>query len=328
METSDLNVLITRYLKDSEDEGQMPSTLVKKHKLFTRLLQFSQGQPYSEQGIQDFMQTFRSKKGLKDNTLRTYGSMLRAFRNWMVENGYLEKPGKKIAIPKEKHKVFHLLSMNKTEEVIIVGTSPGTDDNKKTTQIKLEECRPCLQFSLRAGVRNAELRAIRGSDVLINEASPRVIIRSKGGNVDFVPIPTDMVDFFKSRVGREYVFQVKEDTLRAALARGCEKLGVYKIGVHDLRHTFATNLLRNGTPLQIVSRLLRHKSIAITDEYYSHYIIEDLAIEMNTKNELIMAVASGKVRSDYFRQLLIKGGADPNSILIDPDTMSGSFAWK
>jgi integrase len=40
-------------------------------------------------------------------------------------------------------------------------------------------------------------------------------------------------------------------------------------------HTCATLLRRKGVPLDIISRLLRHKNMVITDRFYSHIKPED-----------------------------------------------------
>ena len=321
-----LEQVIAQYLQDSRNEGHSPATLLKKTKFFKRLLQFSAGREYSESLIQDFLQTFRESE-LSLNSIRTYGVSLRAFSNWMVENYDCQKISQKLKIPKEQSKVLHLLSMQKTEQVIIAGTTPGKHDNALTSRKKLEEYRPAMQFVIRTGVRNAELRAIKGSDLILDDATPRLMIDSKGGNVDFVPIPLDMIGFLMTRVNREQVFEVNEQILRDVLERGCNQLNVHKIGIHDLRHTFATNLLRRGVSLQIVSRLLRHSHIGITDKYYSHYVIEDLATSMNTQNELITAGLTDDVKVEYYRRQLVGAGVNINNIHFDMSAKQGSFSW-
>jgi len=42
--------------------------------------------------------------------------------------------------------------------------------------------------------------------------------------------------------------------------------------IHDFRHSYATNLLLAGVPLERVSRLLRHKSIKTTFDLYGHMV--------------------------------------------------------
>lgn len=322
-----LEEVITQYLLDSENEGQRPATLKKKRKFFKRFIQFSDRKSYSEKLNQDFLQKLRGS-GLAPNSVRTYGVMLRALSNWMTTNDYAKSFSKKLKIPKEEPKVLHLLSMEKTEEVIIAGTTPGKSDHWRWAKKKLAEERPALMFAIKTGLRNKELRGLRGCDLNLDDQTPRArIVDAKSGRPEFIPLPMDMIEFLRTRLDRKFVFDVNEEVLRVALARGCKQLGVHKIGVHDLRHTFATNYLRRRTPLQIVSRLLRHSSIAITDKYYSHYIIEDLAIEMNTKNVLIQSGITDDVQADYIRRQLLEAGVKIDNIRIDVKNKTFSGNW-
>ena len=43
-----------------------------------------------------------------------------------------------------------------------------------------------------------------------------------------------------------------------------------QIGVHTLRHTYATTALLNNVPMHVVSRNLGHSSIMITADIYGH----------------------------------------------------------
>ncbi|GBE29104.1 MAG TPA: site-specific integrase [Bacteroidetes bacterium] len=43
------------------------------------------------------------------------------------------------------------------------------------------------------------------------------------------------------------------------------------LSFHSTRHTYISNLLKNGAHLSIVSRLAGHSSVAVTDKYYSHF---------------------------------------------------------
>lgn len=48
------------------------------------------------------------------------------------------------------------------------------------------------------------------------------------------------------------------------------RAGLRKIRFHDLRHTFATLQLANNQPLKIVSEMMGHTRIAITQDLYTH----------------------------------------------------------
>src|SRR5262249_32826390 len=54
---------------------------------------------------------------------------------------------------------------------------------------------------------------------------------------------------------------------------------------HDLRHGFATELLRRAVDGHRVQRLMRHSDVRATTGIYGHLIVEDLraALEMNTQ---------------------------------------------
>ncbi|VXB09803.1 tyrosine-type recombinase/integrase [Nocardioides sp. AX2bis] len=51
---------------------------------------------------------------------------------------------------------------------------------------------------------------------------------------------------------------------------GATAIGLSGIGVHTLRHTYATTALLHGVPLHVVSRNLGHSSVAITADTYGH----------------------------------------------------------
>ena len=57
-------------------------------------------------------------------------------------------------------------------------------------------------------------------------------------------------------------------------ARACRRVfddaGLFRIRLHDLRHTHATMLLRAGVHPKVVSERLGHSSISLTLDVYSH----------------------------------------------------------
>ncbi len=51
-----------------------------------------------------------------------------------------------------------------------------------------------------------------------------------------------------------------------------DSAGVPRVRFHDLRHTFATFLLAEGTPARVVMELLGHSQIGITMNTYAHVL--------------------------------------------------------
>jgi integrase len=58
--------------------------------------------------------------------------------------------------------------------------------------------------------------------------------------------------------------------LHAHLAR----LGLPKVGVHDLRHSAATVLYAAGVPLPVIADMLGHSTIRVTADLYRHRVPE------------------------------------------------------
>jgi integrase len=66
------------------------------------------------------------------------------------------------------------------------------------------------------------------------------------------------------------------DTAAAAIERAVAKAGVRPGTAHDLRHSFARNLILSGAPINVVKSLLGHSSI-VTTQTYSDLTDEDAA---------------------------------------------------
>lgn len=70
------------------------------------------------------------------------------------------------------------------------------------------------------------------------------------------------------------------DTVSDTFDRRVKSIGLKKIRLHDLRHTWATLALEAGVPVKLVSEVLGHSSPAFTLDVYSHVtpvMMEELA---------------------------------------------------
>ncbi|MHB8273554.1 MAG: tyrosine-type recombinase/integrase [Dermatophilaceae bacterium] len=59
-----------------------------------------------------------------------------------------------------------------------------------------------------------------------------------------------------------------------AISTVAEASGFPDVGLHTLRHSFATHMLEAGVPLHTVSELLGHSSVAVTGDVYGHVSTE------------------------------------------------------
>ena len=133
----------------------------------------------------------------------------------------------------------------------------------------------------RLGLRAPEVVAIRLED--LDWRAGELIVRGKGQNHDRVPLPPDVGEALTAYIRQDRVSSsrvlfvtgrgphrpfkngaVLNEILRTAFAHaGVTPPGPY-VGSHVLRHSLATNLVRQGASLDEVSDMLRHRSRSST----------------------------------------------------------------
>lgn len=327
MKASEFRAAIAQYIKESEYKGHTVATLKNKRQLYFQFLEFNKNNAYCAETAQEFLNAMRERK-LRRNTIRTAVRLLRALNHYLTAKKYLKKDfSSELIMPKEESKPLHLIGVGNTEAAIIASTEPGPGDNSRNKRIKLEEYRPALRFVVRTGIRNSELRSIRGQDLDLDAEPPMFYVHAKGGEIQTVPVPLDMLAFLRTRTHRKKVFNVSASILNDVLQRGCRLIGKQPISVHDLRHTFATHMLRRGVPIQLVSRILRHKNVLVTDKYYTHYVMDDLSRAMNANHDLIRAGITDDYMADYVRKALEQIGVNTNNIYIDVPNHTFNGKW-
>lgn len=68
-----------------------------------------------------------------------------------------------------------------------------------------------------------------------------------------------------------------------------KRIGISKVNLHGLRHTYATRLLEQAVSIQVISSLLGHSDVQITQKIYTH-VMEDLKKESVSKLNNILAI--------------------------------------
>jgi integrase len=152
---------------------------------------------------------------------------------------------------------------------------------------------PFFLTALRTGLRLGELAALRWGDV--DFTSRKVHVRRsyshgvettpKSGKGRSVPMSaqlyTALAEHKLANGGNERVFLSDEgeildnNRVKHPFWRGIEKAGVRRIRIHDLRHSFASQLVIAGESLFKVQRLLGHSEATMTQRY-AHLRAEDL----------------------------------------------------
>jgi len=83
------------------------------------------------------------------------------------------------------------------------------------------------------------------------------------------------VNLFAEPYGRPLHYQAVHQLVRRLRAR----TGI-NFTLHMLRHSRATDLLRHGVPVNVVARLLTHRSSTTTSQTYVHLDVDDLRTEL------------------------------------------------
>jgi len=160
-------------------------------------------------------------------------------------------------------------------------------------------------FALLAGtgMRIGQALGVRHSDVVSQERRIEIVAREDNANGargkrghGWVPITSELVrlhaDYMHEEYGEldsDYVFvnlwagraghAMTYGSVDEVVRRTRGRVG-FHFTAHQLRHTYATTIRRGGVPVEIVSKLLCHRSVQTTSDVYLHASPEDLRAEL------------------------------------------------
>lgn len=131
-----------------------------------------------------------------------------------------------------------------------------------------------------AGLRVSEVAALKIKN--IDSDRMQIIVENAKGKKDrYVPLSVVLLDILRQYIKTykprplEYLFESEQTksayptrTLQRIFQMAKEKAGIKKdIGIHSLRHSFATHLLEKGTDIRYIKDLLGHFNIKTTERY-------------------------------------------------------------
>lgn len=266
---------------------QRPATLYSKKTLFNRILKFLNGRELTLDTANEFIGEHR-KRGSTHNTIATETRNIRAFSNWQAKRGYADSFASEMPQPKPIPLDPDILQDNILQEIIDFGTEPrpfkpGKGGDHALHRFAKSEARAALHFMRLHGTRIGETLNIKGKDLKLNDDPPSVWLIRKGGHRVLLPLHLDFIEELKRRKDKDRVFETNRERCNTLLQRGAKAMGISEHLVnHSLRHSFATNKIREGNTLPQVSRILGHSDITITDKMYTHLNINDISKTMNS----------------------------------------------
>ena len=122
------------------------------------------------------------------------------------------------------------------------------------------------------GLRISETLTIRASS--IDPHTQTLTVTGKGDKTRRVPISDAAWEILEEAYCRSFLDEDRafvgignRSARRTVTSLGRRAGLVRRVASHDLRATFATNLLKKGVNLRIIQELLGHSSIAVTEAY-------------------------------------------------------------
>lgn len=169
----------------------------------------------------------------------------------------------------------------------------SVEESRLLVSVSRAGLRELIIFALNTGCRRGEIFNLKWEHVDLKHGFIR-IADSKNGESRDIPINSTLAGMFRGilrRLDSPYVFVNPEtgtcyQDVKHSFATACRKAGIMDFKFHDLRHTFASQLVMGGADLTTVSRLLGHKSLAMTLRY-SHLAPDHLkkAVDLLTWGE-------------------------------------------
>jgi integrase/recombinase XerC len=134
--------------------------------------------------------------------------------------------------------------------------------------------RALVLLGAHGGLRASEMVKLQWNQVQLERG--RLEVKGKGGKTRGVQISQSLAKVLLElpKTGK-YVIGSSEVAARQRLERACSRVGVDYLGLHALRHSAGTKLLRSGRSLQDVARHLGHASVA-TAEIYAKWADDSL----------------------------------------------------
>jgi integrase/recombinase XerD len=249
-----------RFLETLQLKGYSTNTIRTYRNEFTQFLHILKS--YSviacdQELVRRYILFCISELKLSENSLH---SRINAIKFYFEKVLLRERMFVEIPRPKKHSKLPKVIHVNDVKIIF-----------EKTTNLKHNTL---LKLCYGMGLRVSEIVNLKIKD--IDSKSMQVFVeRAKGKKDRYANLPESILEqlrsYYKVYKPKEFLFEGQyggQYSIRSAQAIFKEALKNAKInkevGIHSLRHSFATHLLENGTDVRFIQELLGHKDIRTT----------------------------------------------------------------
>jgi len=251
--------------------------MIKPFKVFLEYKEIDDVRRVSRKDIQGYLERVLEEK-LSSSTQASRIQVLKRFYEHLMNESYiLINPCEGIRVPVRKKLPRNILTPEEANRIL---KQPNT-----SIMVGIRD-RAILELLYSTGIRVGECEALTVYDVETRESLLR-IRRGKGGKERVVPMGRDAAKWIKeyqqrvrprsnrlkSHVRTLFLGKngnpMSHNMLRAIVQKYVKQAKIKKKGItcHSFRHTFATELIRNGADIVSVQKLLGHKDIKSTVIY-------------------------------------------------------------
>ncbi len=230
------------------------------------------------QFIKDFEYYLRTEENMQQSTINKTLQRFKKMINFAIAQEYLDRNPFLMHKPKAVRKEVVYLSKDELSHL----------QKKELGNKRLEEVRDCFIFCCYTGLAFKEMCNLRKEHIVKGEDGKNWIRlkRQKTGktiSVPLLPVAQKIIEKYNGIVPEGRVLPSKTNAHFNAYLKEIAGLCEFKINLthHIARKTFATTvLLLNDVPIEIVSKLLGHSRIGITQAHYGQILEEKVQSEM------------------------------------------------
>jgi integrase len=266
--------LLEAFLADAASErgrGLRSSTLSKYHTLRGRLFAFakSKGIQYVTDLTPEHIRGFRDTWKMSARSAANELNRVRCVLKFALENEWIEKnPAMMVKPPKAEKGTSYEKAPFSPEEMERILAAAEADPEMKTLILVMRW----------TGLRISDASFLRPEQIV--EGEIRLATRKTGSHVSIalreevlarlqaMPVHHNGYWFVTGSTKLETV----TDLMRRRIKKIFKAADIKKGQCHAFRHTFATDLIARGMPTHLVSKLLSHTSVSITERFYIHAI--------------------------------------------------------
>lgn len=233
----------------------------------SKFQQYLNGRKITKRIVSNYIR-FLNNKGNSTNTILLYYSVILSYLKFLKLNK-LREECKEIKLP-SKQRIFR--------KIISLDEFDCIKNNINISNWYMKRNFLIFVFCFTTGIRIGEIDCIRKNLIIDNKLK----IKGKGNKTRIIYIPEYTLNLLKE--WKYNSINIKRNKkkltykqLNKIIQNTTFKLFGKKYLPHDLRRSYATNLLKKGVNIKVISDLLGHESISTTSKYF--YLSENEIVD-------------------------------------------------